>query len=113
MSTFTIDPSNIKLICGDYTPSNSFAELIVDDGNYNIDDQLITINSGGVIIDIRYDVEIEGRIIYEKGDYYTPYFIDTVVDSTIVITSVEVDEYEVDLTNELNSFFSKIVKQLI
>lgn len=113
MNTFTIDPSNIKLVCGDYTPSNSFAELIIDDGNYNIDDQLITISSDGININIRYDVEIEGSIIYEKGDYYTPYFIDTVIDSNIVIHSVEVDEFEVNLTNELRSFFSKVVKQLI
>jgi hypothetical protein len=111
----TFNPSKSKLICGDYTPSSEFENLIYDgEGSSTETEQLVELNCDGFNIVVIYDLYIDGSISYSKGDYWTPDYTEVNVnDVDITIKSVEIDEYEVELTKEMSKIFENIVKQLI
>jgi len=111
----TFNPSKSKLITGDYLPSSEFENRIFDgEGSSSETDQFIVVQCDGFSIVINYDLYIDGSISYSRGDYWTPDYTEVDVNTVdVTIKSIEIDEYEVELTKEMAKIFETIVKQLI
>ena len=111
----TFNPSKSKLITGDYLPSSDFEDRIFDgEGSSSETDQFIELNCDGFTIIVFYDLYIGGSITYSRGDYWTPDYTEVNVNTIdVTINSIEIDEYEVELTKEMSKIFENIVKQLI
>lgn len=107
----SFNPSKSKLITGDYLPSSDFENRIFDgEGSSSETDQFIELNCDGFNIVVTYDLYIDGVILYSRGDDYTDVDVCTF---DVTIKSIEIDEYEVELTKEMSKIFENIVKQLI
>jgi len=66
----------------------------------------------GLDLVIVYDLDVSGRIEYDPGDYYTPPYSDCeITDETIDVTEVTLDDYNIELTKELKTLFSEVVKK--
>jgi len=111
----TINPSKSKINWGDYKPSSEFENLVYDgEGSSTESDQFIELECGGFKIAVSYDLYVDGSISYEKGDYDSPDYTEINVNTVdVTIKSIEIDEYEVELTKEMSKLFENIVKQLI
>ena len=111
----TFNPSKSKLISGDYLPSSEFENRIFDgEGSSSETDQFIELSCDGFNIVVTYDLFIDGSISYSRGDYWTPGYNEVSVGNfDVTINSIEIDEYEVELTKEISQIFEKIVKRLI
>lgn len=111
----TFNPSKSKLITGDYLPSSDFEDRIFDgEGSSSETDQFIELNCDGFSIVVSYDLYIGGSISHSRGDYWTPDHTEVEVTTVdVTINSIEIDEYEVELTKEMSKIFENIVKQLI
>jgi hypothetical protein len=111
----TFNPSKSKLITGDYLPSSEFENRIFDgEGSSSETEQFIELNCDGFSIVVIYDLYIDGSISYSRGDYWTPDYTEVNVGNfDVTIKSIEIDEYEVELTKEMSKIFENIVKQLI
>jgi len=111
----TFNPSKAKLITGDYLPSSQFEDRIFDgEGSSSETDQFVSLQCDGFNIVVTYDLYIDGSISYSRGDYWTPDYTEVNVDTIdVTINSIEIDEYEVELTKEMSKIFENIVKQLI
>ena len=114
-TTILLDPSNVKLIHGEYTKSKYFEDLIIEsEGCARMDSEFIEIESNGSTIVITYDIQIAGTYTDRSGNYLSPDITDVKVNEVCIdIKSVEIDENEVVLTSELITIFVKIVKNLI
>jgi hypothetical protein len=111
----TFNPSKSKLVSGDYIKSSEFEDLICDgEGNSSETDQFVSLQCDGFNIVVTYDLYIDGSISYSRGDYWTPDYTEVDVNNVdVTIKSIEIDEYEVQLTKEMALLFETIVKQLI
>lgn len=111
----TLNPSKSKLECGEYLPSCEFENRIFDgEGSSSETDQFIVVKCDGFSIVINYDLYIDGYISYSRGDSCTPDYTEVNVKTVdVTIKSIEIDEYEVELTKEMSKTFEIIVKQLI
>jgi len=111
----TFNPSKSKLVSGDYIKSSEFEDLICDgEGNSSETDQFVELECDGFNIVVTYDLYIDGSISYDRGDYWTPDYTEVTVNTVdVTIKSIEIDEYEVELTKEMAKLFENIVKQLI
>ena len=111
----TFNPSKSKLVSGDYIKSSEFEDLICDgEGNCSETDQFVELECDGFNIVVTYDLYIDGSISYDRGDYWTPDYTEVTVNTVdVTIKSIEIDEYEVELTKEMAKLFENIVKQLI
>ena len=111
----TFNPSKAKLITGDYLPSSQFEDRIFDgEGSSSETDQFVSLQCDGFNIVVTYDLYIDGSISYSRGDYWTPDYTEVNVDTIdVTIKSIEIDEYEVEMTKEMSKLFENIVKQLI
>ena len=111
----TFNPSKSKLVSGDYVRSSEFEDLIFDgEGSSSENDQFVELECDGFNIMVTYDLYIDGSISYSRGDYWTPEYTEVNVDTIdVTIKSIEIDEYEVQLTKEMALLFETIVKQLI
>jgi len=77
-------------------------------------DKFLELECDGFNIMVTYDLYIDGSISYSRGDYWTPDYTEVNVDTIdVTIKSIEIDEYEVELTKEMAKLFENIVKQLI
>ena len=112
MEFLTINPSKSKLLHGEFTKSSDF-ETVLENGFFS-DNQWITLDCNGFEVVVNYELTVEGHTYVEKGDYFTPGFISVGISNVSVsVTSIEIDEYEVELNEELTAIFEKVVKELI
>lgn len=111
----TFNPSKSKLVSGDYIKSSEFEDRIFDgEGSSSETDQFVSLQCDGFNIVVTYDLYIDGSISYSRGDYWTPDYTEVDVNNVdVTIKSIEIDEYEVQLTKEMALLFETIVKQLI
>lgn len=111
----TFNPSKSKIISGDYIKSSEFENIIFDgEGDSSETDQFVELECDGFNIVVIYDLYVDGTISYSRGDYWTPDYTEVDVDTIdVTIKSIEIDEYEVELTKEMATIFETIVKQLI
>lgn len=111
----TFNPSKSKLNWGDYLPSSDFENRIFEgEGSSSETDQFVELECDGFKIVVTYDLFIDGTISYDRGDYWTPDYTEVNVTTfDVTIKSIEIDEYEVEMTKEMAQLFETIVKQLI
>ena len=113
MIQFNLSKSTV--INKDFATYSDFENLIEEgEGFATLQDEFMILNCEGFEVVVNYRVDITGHTYFDKGDYFTPSFTEVEIDTIkITITSITVDEYEVDLTQELISVFKKIVKNII
>lgn len=109
------NPSKSTITNKDFTPYSDFENLIEEgEGFATLKDECMILDCEGFEVSINYNVDITGHVYFEKGDWWTPSSVEVEVDTVdVTITSITVDEYDVDLTPELVSVFEKVVKKLI
>jgi hypothetical protein len=111
----TFDPSKCKVVSGDFLPSTEFVNEIFDgDGSSVSYAQFLEIESEGFQIEVIYDLYLSGRVYRDRGDYWTPSSIEVDVKSVDVeISSITIDGYDVELTEDLVKIFNNVIKNII
>jgi len=115
MTTATINTETIKLIDGDYIPSSEFEnEIVENEGSFYDPDQFMTFEQNGLEVVVGYEICVDGYTIYDAGDYFTPPYASVEVGSVdITIKSIEINEFEVELTPELEKAFEIVIDKLV
>lgn len=115
ISTYNLDTKNLKLVDYDCTKSDSWGELICEnEGSFNKEDEYLVFDMNGLELIVSYDLSVSGKIDYYPGDYYTPSFTDVeITDEDITITQVTLDDYEIEITKDLNLLFLGIIKKYV
>jgi len=110
ISTYAIDFNEMKFIDGDYTKSSSWDSLIMENGSFSRDCQFMTFDCFGFRVEIEFDMIVSGRHEWDPGDYLNPptSYCD-IDDVDIDVTSLYVDEYEVDITHEIIDILKKVI----
>lgn len=114
MTTYLLDPSKINnLIDTDCSKKEDWEELICEnEGRFSREGEFMAFEVDGLDLVIVYDLDVSGRIEYDPGDYYTPPYSDCeITDETIDVTEVTLDDYNIELTKELKTLFSEVVKK--
>ena len=113
ISTYSVNLENLKMIDGEYTKSEDWDELIFEnEGSFNKDEEYMIFNSDGVEIVINYELSVSGRIQHDPGDYWTPSYTEVdIIDEDITISNVTIDDYELELTKEIESLLVKEIKK--
>jgi hypothetical protein len=111
MDTITFNPKNFKLIDGDFISEDSFADKIYEEsGSFCDDTQWMSFKCGELTIDFSYEISVSGSIFEDSGDYWTPPSCDIDInDVDIIISSVSINEDDVELTDDLKKIFLKVV----
>lgn len=115
MTTATFNPQKLELTDGDFIGSEFFEEMILDhEGSFYQDDNYMVFEANGFEVTVTFNLCVDGYTTYDAGDYFTPpcSFIE-VGSVDIDVTRVEIDEFEVELTNELVKAFEKKIDELI
>lgn len=110
MDFITFNPNKTNLVDGDFLKDADIVDRIYEDGSFVVKEQFMSFDCEGVSITIDYEINVSGKSYYDKGDYWTPPSYDVNIDSIdITINSVTIDEYEVELTSDLNDIFENLV----
>jgi hypothetical protein len=111
MDTITFNLKNFKLIDGDFISEDSFADKIYEEsGSFCDDTQWMSFKCGELTIDVSYEISVSGSIFEDSGDYWTPPSCDIDInDVDIIISSVSINEDDVELTDDLKKIFLKVV----
>jgi len=65
---------------------------------------------GELTIDVNYEISVSGSIFEDSGDYWTPPSCDVDVDDVdVTISSVSINEDDVELSDDLKKIFLKVV----
>jgi hypothetical protein len=114
MSYITINPSEFKVVDGDYLKESDLIDAIYEDGSVSSDDQWIEFDNNGTKVQVSFSIYASGKVYEDRGDYWTPPSSDVdITDIDITITEVLIDEYEVELTDEFKSILEKLVNKSI
>lgn len=109
-----ISIKSLKFVDGDMITNKDFSELLIEnEGSFSKDDQVISfVTPEGMELVVNYDINIDGLITEEKGDYWTPGSSDVSINEVEVnITSFYEDGVgqEIELTdNMLESLVVKV-----
>lgn len=109
MNKVSLNYKEISIIDGDYTHSDNWAE-VMDSDYLEQRDCWLSFNSNGFEVTIDFDFSVSATSSYSPGDYYSPAEESFEVDSVdITIKSMEIDGYNVPLTNELINKLEKLI----
>lgn len=114
ISTYSLDLNRINnLVDFDCKKSDEWEELICEnEGHFIRESEFMIFEVDGLDLVITYDLEVSGRIDYDPGDYYTPPYSDCeITHEDIDVTEVTLDDYNIELTKELKSLFSEVIKK--
>ena len=106
---------DLKFIEGDYTKPELFSELILDnDGSFTLNDESMYFSMGDIEVNVKYSLYLEGRVLEEIGDWYTPGSTEVTVDEADVdINTVTINDIEIDLTKEDYRKITRLVESLL
>lgn len=109
ISTYTLNDSNLKLVDYDCAKSNSWENLLFENqGSFNREAEFLAFDMNGLELVIFYDLSVSGKVDYNPSCTDV-----SIIDEDITVTNVTLDEYDIELTKELKSFFSKVVKKYV
>jgi hypothetical protein len=113
--TYSINLNNLKLKDKEISDNETLIDLLCEnDGSFTTSDQYMTFDCDGIEVMVNFTLDVDGRIEYDPGDYWTPPSGDTEITSTDVnITDVYIDEYDVELTREMCRALEKEVKKYL
>lgn len=108
----SIDLNNLKFVDGDFTKSDNFSDLLLDnEGSFTMNNESMVFEFNDKEVLVEYTLYVDGTITSEDGDWYTPGYTDVEVDNIdIDISSITVDGVEVILTKEDYKFLTKMVE---
>ncbi len=110
VQTYSINPKNLKLKYKEVF--DDWDNLICEhEGSFASDCQYMTFDCDGIEVVVDFELCIGGSVYHEKGDYWNPSYTDVEVTSVdVTITSLHIDEWEVELNSELIKSLEKVVK---
>lgn len=109
-TTYTINPKNLKLKHKEVF--DDWDNLICEhEGSFTSDCQYMAFDCDGIEVVVDFELSICGSVHYDRGDYWTPPSSEVEVSSVdITITSLYIDEWEVELNSGLKKTLEKVVK---
>lgn len=112
MDTFTIDLNTSKLIGGEYMNSSEWTNLVVENkGSFKNQDEFMVFDISGMEVVVNFDIDVNASFEYESGDYYSAPSVDCEVnDFDVKITNLTINEYIVDLDDDLLTEIKKMIK---
>ena len=113
VSTYFLDLNNLSLQDGDFCKSSEWEYLIsTNRGSFIKENQNMIFTYLGFEIQICYDLIISGHSYFDRGDSITPPFQESfITDVDIQITDVYIDEYQVELTNDIISMLLAVINK--
>jgi hypothetical protein len=110
-NSITISPNNFKLVNGDFLSTSDLSDKIYENGGSFRDEfQYMTFKCGELTVDVNYEISASGSIFEDSGDYWTPPSCDVDIDDIdVTISSVYIDETEVELADNLVKIFKTLV----
>ena len=112
--TYSLDFNNLHLIDGDYTKTDDWYEMICENGCFSTDTQYMKFSSNGIDVVVDYDIFVVGKVSYDPGDYWTPSYTDVdIAEVEIKVTALHVDDWKVELTEELIKFLEVEIKKYL
>jgi hypothetical protein len=113
ISTYSLNLINLKLVDGYYTKSEDWDDLICEnEGSFSKDEEYMIFNLDGLEVVINYELSVNGRVQHDPGDYWTPSYTEVdIIDEDITISSVTIDDYELELNKEIESLLEKEIKK--
>ena len=110
----TIKLNNLKFIDGDFLKSEDWMEKIYESGEFTRKAEFITFECNGVEVVVDFDLSVSGRVEHDPGDYWTPPYTDVdITDVDVEVKYLIVDEWEVELTKEIEDFLVKEIKNYL
>lgn len=114
MDSIIFNTQNTKFVEGDFIGNDDFADKICEVGSFTVTDQWMSFECNEAYINVNYIISVSGSLSYDNGDYWTPPSHDVDIDSVdISITSVTIDDYLVELNDELEKIFQNLVQKYI
>ena len=112
---YSININNFKLKDKEVSDNEILIELLCEnEGSFTKSDQYMTFDCDGIEVMVNFTLDVHGRIEYDPGDYWTPPSGDAEITNTdINITDVYIDEYDVELTKEMNIALEKEIKKYL
>jgi hypothetical protein len=111
--TYTIDFSEMTFIDGDFLNLSSINESIGSEC-YIKEDQWIAFEYNNIDICAYYTLEVIGHNEYDKGDYYTPPYSETIIDHfEIKLEKVLIEDTELILNNDIINTFEKSIDKIL
>lgn len=113
MANFKFNVNNATITDGEFAKSSELEDLLCEnEGSFKLTDQFIDFLCDGFRIVVGFDLSVSGDYSSYDDDYWTPGYAECSIDHIDVkVTSVTVDEYEVDLNKSLIEIFTKLVKE--
>lgn len=115
MTTYSINLNNLKLKEKEISDNETLIDLLCEnEGSFTTGDQYMTFDCDGIEVMVNFTLDVNGRIEYDPGDYWTPPSGDVeITDTNVNITDVYIDEYDVELTREMRRALEKEVKKYL
>jgi hypothetical protein len=113
--TYSINLNNLKLKDKEISDNETLIDLLCEnEGSFTTSDQYMTFDCDGIEVMVNFTLDVDGRIEYDPGDYWTPPSGDAeITDIDVNITDVYIDEYDVELTREMRRALEKEVKKYL
>ena len=109
-----INLNNLKLKDSDFTKSDDWDDLILENGGIREENQFMIFESDGSEVIVSFDLCVSGKIYRDSGDYLNPPYTDVeITDIDIDIVSVTINEYEVELTKESEVDLEQEIKKYL
>ena len=110
-NNFTLDFKNMTFLHGDFVKSDRWDDYIYENGGIHRDCQFMAFEYAGTEVCVDFELTVSGTYSFDAGDWNTPPYSECEIkDVEIDITGVTINEYSVELTDELRVIFSKIVE---
>lgn len=113
VSTYSINFNEMKIAVkdSDFVGSSRWDHLIVEhEGSFSRDCQYMVFDYLGCRVEVGFDMVVSGKYEWDPGDYMTEPTSYTEIDGAdIEITSLHIDQYEVELSAEITDILKKII----
>jgi hypothetical protein len=111
MDFITFNPKFTNLVDGDFIKNNEIYDKVCEDGSFSIE-QYMSFKCENFDIVVNYEITVDGKTFYDKGDYWTPPSYDVDINSIdITIVNVFIDDYEVELNSDLKKVFENLISE--
>ena len=109
----TLNFSDIKLLDGQFTKSDTWGELVFEnDGSFSQDEQSMIFQCGDNEVIVNFNYFVDAHIDEDNGDYYTPPATEAQIDGVdVTIDNIYINEVETNVDSETFAFLVKQVKR--
>lgn len=110
ITTYSLNLDNLKL--KNKEVFQDWEDLICEhEGSFASDGQYMTFDCDGLEICVDFELSIFGSVHHDRGDYWTPPYTEVeITDLDININSLLVDDWDVEITDEMYKKLEKVIK---